>query len=69
MHLEKLSHYLAGEGDEYTLIREGDIELTSGYLSRRELDAILRTLPFEITFIDANDRLRYTILNYQTCYS
>jgi len=42
MHLEKLSHYLAGEGDEYTLVREGDVELTSGYLSRRELDAILR---------------------------
>ena len=45
--------------DEHVLVRAGDLELRNGYLTPRELDALLRTLPFEITFVDADDRLRY----------
>ncbi len=45
--------------DTTPLIREGDMRLNQGYLNLKELDAMLRTLPFEITFVDADDRLRY----------
>ena len=44
--------------DEFTLIREEDIELENGYVNTEELNAILNTLPFEITFIDVNARTR-----------
>lgn len=45
--------------DDYKLIREGDLELNEGYLSVEEVDAILRTLPIDISFVDKYDRLRY----------
>jgi len=45
--------------DTAPLVREGDMELDQGYLRLEEIDAILKTLPFEITFVDADDRLRY----------
>ncbi len=45
--------------DTYVLTREDDLKLGNGYISLKELDALFRTLPFEITFVDANDRLRY----------
>jgi len=38
---------------------EGEISFTAGSLSLKELAAILDTLPVDITFIDANDRVRY----------
>ncbi len=61
--LEKLPkevrNLLSGERDEYEMIREGDLELSEGYLSKEELDAILRTLPVDISFVDKHDRLRY----------
>ena len=35
------------------------IELEPGTLSRRELKVILDSLPVDISFVDANDRVRY----------
>ena len=37
----------------------GRILLGAGSLSRKELDAMLNTLPVDITFVDANDTVRY----------
>lgn len=45
--------------DTYGVVREGDLRLDFGYLSPKELDALLKTLPFDITFVDENDRVRY----------
>ncbi len=45
--------------DDHLLVRSGDLEFRNGYIYLKELDALLRTLPFEITFVDADDRLRY----------
>lgn len=35
------------------------IQLPSGSLSLTELDAILNTIPFDLTFVDRDDRVRY----------
>ncbi len=37
----------------------GNIQLPSGNMTESQLDAMLNTLPFEITFIDANETNRY----------
>ena len=50
---------MAGLADDYHLVRDGDIGLEDGYLSPQEINAILRTLPFDVSFVDADDRLRY----------
>jgi len=47
------------KGDEYKLVRDGDLELDEGYLSSKEIKAILKTLPVDISFIDKHDRLRF----------
>jgi uncharacterized protein len=38
---------------------EGYVKLPTGYLSIKELTNILNTLPFDITFIDKNDIVKY----------
>jgi len=38
---------------------KGEIQLETGYFSSEELEAILNTLPVDITFVDADDRVRY----------
>ena len=48
-----------GELDKYSPTSKDSIELREGYLTPKEVDAILRTLPLDISFIDANDRLKY----------
>lgn len=45
--------------DTSEIKRNGDIELHEGFLLPKEIDAILRTLPIDITFIDADDRVRF----------
>ena len=35
------------------------IELETGNLSKQEIEAIFETLPVDITFVDANDTVRY----------
>lgn len=37
----------------------GDIRMSMGYLSTTEVDALLNTLPFDMTFVDANDKVKY----------
>jgi len=38
---------------------DGDIRMSMGHLSTIEVNAILNTLPFDMTFVDANDRVKY----------
>jgi hypothetical protein len=45
--------------DEYAVKREGDMEFDVGYLSREEINAIFKSLPFDITFVDREDRVRF----------
>ncbi len=47
------------EPDRYKTVREGDIKLDTGYLSPDEVDAIFKTIPGGITFIDKNNRVRF----------
>ena len=38
---------------------EGEVSFETGMFSQRELEALLNTLPVEITFVDAEDKVRY----------
>lgn len=44
--------------DPYRVRREGDLELETGFASREELEAIFKALPVELTYADAEDRVR-----------
>uniref|UniRef100_A0A7J3ZK81 DUF438 domain-containing protein n=1 Tax=Fervidicoccus fontis TaxID=683846 RepID=A0A7J3ZK81_9CREN len=63
--LEKLPaefrHALSGglEPDGYRVVRDGDLDLGTGFLSVEELKGIFRALPVEVTFADANRRIRF----------
>lgn len=39
--------------------RGGDISLTTGLLSNEQLDLMLRSVPFDLTFVDEDDRVRF----------
>jgi hypothetical protein len=45
--------------DDYKVKKEGDMEFYVGFLSKQEINAIFKTLPFDITFIDSRDRVRF----------
>ncbi|MEZ0394166.1 MAG: DUF438 domain-containing protein [Desulfurococcaceae archaeon] len=45
--------------DAYDIRRAGDVVLETGFLSPEEIEGIFRMLPVEITFADANDRVRF----------
>lgn len=45
--------------DNYEVVRDGDIKLDYGFLSVEELDAMLKALPIEITFVGKDGRTRY----------
>ncbi|AIF70169.1 diguanylate cyclase [Palaeococcus pacificus DY20341] len=47
------------EGDKTKVKREGDLELETGYLSPKEINAIFKHLPVDVTFIDKDDRVRF----------
>ncbi|USH00181.1 DUF438 domain-containing protein [Thermococcus argininiproducens] len=47
------------EGDRTKVKREGDLELETGYLSPKEINAIFKHLPVDVTFIDKDDRVRF----------
>jgi len=47
------------EKDTYQVEREGDLALESGYLSLKEVNAIFKMLPFDVTFVDKDDRVRF----------
>ncbi|MCF7890523.1 DUF438 domain-containing protein [Candidatus Bipolaricaulota bacterium] len=64
--VEKLPQEIKGmvdvsslQTDDYNPVRDGDQSLDVGFLNTTELDAIFETLPIDLTFIDANDRVRY----------
>jgi len=44
---------------EFAGPRVNDIRLKDGFISIKELNAIMRALPFEISFIDRDNKLRY----------
>jgi len=50
---------MAGEAEGHRLVRDGDLELEDGYLSQGEISAILRTLPFDMSFVDSDERVRF----------
>ncbi|MEM3226788.1 MAG: DUF438 domain-containing protein, partial [Thermoplasmata archaeon] len=50
---------MPAETDTFTPAKEGTLKLDEGYLYLEEIESILKTLPFELTFIDREDRLRY----------
>ena len=45
--------------DEYELIRPGDLNLKTGFINLDELKSLFQSLPLEVTFADANDRVRF----------
>ncbi|MEM4562195.1 MAG: DUF438 domain-containing protein [Desulfurococcaceae archaeon] len=45
--------------DDYRVQRDEDLVLETGFLSREEIEGIFRSLPLELTFADANDRVRF----------
>ncbi|MGB9756468.1 MAG: DUF438 domain-containing protein [Candidatus Bathyarchaeales archaeon] len=44
---------------EVTPMREGILQFENGNLSKEEVEALLDTLPVDITFVDANDTVKY----------
>lgn len=59
---EEVQNLLKGQllkPDSYEVVREGDLRLEEGYLSQMEINAIFKALPFDITFVDSNDRVRF----------
>jgi PAS domain S-box-containing protein len=47
------------EHDTYSVRKEGDLELSTGFLKPEEFEAILSSLPLEITYADENGRVRF----------
>ena len=47
------------EPDNYSIKREGDVELSTGFLTPKEINAIFESLPLEVTYADRNDRVRF----------
>ncbi|MCD6110723.1 MAG: DUF438 domain-containing protein, partial [Thermoplasmata archaeon] len=45
--------------EEMSAVEEGRIRLPTGSFTLKELQAVLNTLPFEVTFVDKDDRVRY----------
>ncbi|MGM0640336.1 MAG: DUF438 domain-containing protein [Thermotogota bacterium] len=45
--------------EEVTEISGGSLKLPSGSFNAEELMSVLNTIPFDITFVDANDRVKY----------
>ncbi len=57
--MEKNMGSVAFKPDTKELIRDGDVKLEDGYLLPEEISAMLATMPADITFIDAEDRVRF----------
>jgi len=46
--------------EEYSIKEEGkDIELTTGFLTKEQLEGIFESIPLELTFADSNDRIKF----------
>lgn len=53
------------EPDRLSPKKEGDLEIEFGYLSAREISEIFKALPFEVSFIDKDDRVKFFSKNHQ----
>ncbi|MCE4563549.1 DUF438 domain-containing protein [Maribellus sp. CM-23] len=47
------------ESDDTTISSDGSIQLPSGSFSAKEIMAILNSVPFDMTFVDKNDKVKY----------
>ncbi len=47
------------QADETGVTADGNIQLPSGSFSAKEIRAILNTVPFDMTFVDKNDKVKY----------
>ena len=47
------------EPDRYRLVKEGDLDLGTGFLSPGEVKGVFGALSVEVTFADASDRVRF----------
>jgi len=47
------------EKDTYDVRKKDDFEVDTGYLTKKEVNSIFSTLPFDLTYIDENDRVRF----------
>ncbi|MBN1142934.1 MAG: DUF438 domain-containing protein [Bacteroidales bacterium] len=51
---------LSGKADEQVASRgDGSVQLPSGSFTAAEIMAILNTIPFDMTFVDKNDKVKY----------
>lgn len=50
---------LADEATESNVNSDGNIQLPSGSFSAEEIKAILNSVPFDMTFVDRNDKVKY----------
>lgn len=56
------------EPDTYKLVRSGDLDLGTGFLFLEEIKGIFKALPVEITFADAEDRVRFFTEGYARAF-
>jgi len=49
----------SAKADTSKIERKGDIKLDTGYMLPEEINALFKNMPFGITFIDKNDRVRF----------
>jgi DUF438 domain-containing protein len=45
--------------DKTAAIKEGVLQFETGSLTKAQLEGLLDTLPVDVTFVDANDTVRY----------
>jgi PAS domain S-box-containing protein len=50
---------IAGDKRSSTVADEGTLQFDTGTLSKEEIEAILDTIPVDISFVDANDQVKY----------
>ncbi|HHU08158.1 MAG TPA: DUF438 domain-containing protein [Clostridiaceae bacterium] len=52
--------WLKGEGEAQSQSTGGnDVELPSGYFNAHELEALLNAIPYDITYVNADDKVQY----------
>ncbi len=57
--VQRLVKATGTEKDDYVLVRDGDMDMETGFMSPEELIKIFSRLPVDTTFIDRNDRVRF----------
>ena len=50
---------MSSEADEAGVASDGLIQLPSGSFTAKEIMAILNSVPFDMTFVDSNDKVKY----------